>query len=306
MSNKKIELRFNPSDITSNEDGSLKVSGYVNKTDEPSNMLQKSAKRFVEKISRGAFKNALLNKGKDIDFLAEHDKKRILASTKNQSLSLFEDDNGLFMEATITPTSWGKDTYEMIKSGLYTNMSFGFKAIKDEWKKTGIGLYERTIRELELFEVSVVKNPAYASTTIEARGIDVIENVDIPEEIRMEETNMDEKTIEEQFKALHDAIGTIAEGMNTLLANKEDRSSEDDEKEEDKSEEREDQKEKDSDGTEKDTKESDEDKKDEDEKEDREDETDEDKKEKEEEKCSQPHQSVIELRNRLESLKQED
>ncbi|CAM5187736.1 hypothetical protein UACE39S_04912 [Ureibacillus acetophenoni] len=175
---KNIELRFRTTEIRANEDGSMKVSGYVNKTEKLSEVLG-SSKRFVEKIAKGAFDRAIKN-AKEVHFLAEHDNKKILASTRNNSLSLREDSQGLFMEATITPTTYGSDYYQLIKSGILKNMSFGFRTIKDSWKQGMNGIHERTIEELELFEVSVVRDPAYSQSTIQARGIDLVEDIKIP------------------------------------------------------------------------------------------------------------------------------
>ena len=178
----KMELRVNQTNIEANEDGSMTVNGYVNKTEQFSKMLGRN-EQFKEKISRGAFKHAI-EKAKEIHFLAEHDNSKILASTRNDSLQLSEDANGLYMSATVAPTSWGKDYYELIKSGILKNMSFGFRSIKDSWKKTTQGYFERTIHELELFEVSVVKDPAYSQSSISARGIDVVEEVEVPAEVK--------------------------------------------------------------------------------------------------------------------------
>lgn len=176
-----MELRVNRTNIEANEDGSMTVSGYVNKTEQFSEMLGRNEK-FKEKISRGAFKRAI-EKAKEIHFLAEHEGEKILSSTRNGSLELSEDANGLYMSATITPTSWGKDYYELIKSGILKNMSFGFRSIKDSWKKVE-GYFERTVHELELFEVSVVKDPAYSQSSISARGIDIVEDVEVPSEVK--------------------------------------------------------------------------------------------------------------------------
>jgi HK97 family phage major capsid protein/HK97 family phage prohead protease len=176
-----MELRFNQSDIQTYEDGSMTVSGYVNKTEQFSELLGHS-QRFKEKIAKGAFSNAI-KKAKEIHFLAEHDSNQILASTRNDSLKLTEDENGLYMSATISPTSWGKDYYELIKSGILQNMSFGFRAIKDSWKKNVQGYFERTVQDLDLFEVSVVRDPAYSQSSISARGIDVLEDIEIPAEV---------------------------------------------------------------------------------------------------------------------------
>lgn len=167
----EMELRINPSSMTTNDDGTLTVAGYVNKTDEKSKMLG-SKQKFTEVISKGAWQRAIDN-APEIHFLAEHDKSKILASTRNGSLTLTEDDNGLYMEARISPTSWGQDYYTLIKDGILQNMSFGFRSVKDAWRNLG-SHFERTVNELQLFEVSVVRDPAYASSSISARGIDLV------------------------------------------------------------------------------------------------------------------------------------
>ena len=222
----KMELRVQDSKMELNSDGTLTVSGYVNKTNEPSNVLG-SAKRFVERIGKGVFTRALENSKRDIDFLAEHDSSKILASTRNDSLTLHEDESGLYMEATIAPTSWGRDAYTLIESGIYRNMSFGFKVVKDKWKSIENGLYERTIEDLELFEVSVVKNPAYSQSTIAARGIDVIEDVEPPSELQEEEIALDE--MKELMISINERLASVLDELSDLKAKDNDKEKEDEE-----------------------------------------------------------------------------
>lgn len=188
----QLELRINEAKFESKDDG-LKVSGYVNKTDQWSQTLGQR-KKFVERIRPGAFRKALQN-GNEINFLAEHDNAKVLSSTKNGSLILREDDEGLYMEATIAPTSWGRDYHTLIKEGIIQNMSFGMSVLKDSWKKLNDGIYERSITDLALFEVSAVRNPAYVQSTIQAtRSIEIIEEpqINISEETQMpEKVNLD-------------------------------------------------------------------------------------------------------------------
>jgi HK97 family phage prohead protease len=200
----KFELRFQKAELRATEDGQvMHVSGYVNKTGQLSNVLGTTTK-FVEKIAPGAFARALQNATRDIDFLAEHNDKLILASTRNNSLTLREDNVGLYMEATIAPTSWGRDYYQLIQDGILRNMSFGFVTLKDSWDLRDDGIYERTIEDLELIEVSVVRDPAYSQSTIAARGIDVIEEVKIPDELDKEKRNVDE--LKELLKSIEERV----------------------------------------------------------------------------------------------------
>lgn len=215
-----MEIRFQEMELTSNTDETLTVSGYVNKTQQPSNILG-SDKKFIEKISKGAFQRAIdksLNESRDIDFLAEHKSELILSSTRNNSLKLHEDDVGLFMEATITPTTWGKDYYKLIDSKIIQNMSFGFRSLKDEWRSLEPGLFERSIEELELYEVSAVKNPAYSQTSIAARGIDVIEEVEIPKEIREESESMEKiDDVLERLSAIESGLTNLESRLSELI-----------------------------------------------------------------------------------------
>lgn len=192
---KNIELRMNDFNILENTSEGLVVSGYVNETGKQSHLLGQR-KKFREVIKKGAFTRAL-SKGNDIHFLAEHDANKILASTRNNSLKLVEDDKGLLMTAEISDTSYGRDYHTLIKDGILRNMSFGFSVDKDKWRKLNDGTYTRDISDLTLYEVSVVTNPAYPQSSISARGLNLVEEVDIPENVEMEETDVEEKQVQD-------------------------------------------------------------------------------------------------------------
>lgn len=197
----KLELRLQEPSLETNDENEMIVSGYVNKTNQWSQVLGQRNK-FVERISKGAFKRAI-ERAKEIRFLAEHDNEKILASTKNGSLTLREDETGLWMSAKITDTSWGRDYHTLIKDGIIENMSFGMRVTKQKWDKRNDGISERTVYDLELTEVSAVKNPAYIQSTLNARSIELIEDVGIPQEDdKKEQSKMEnrELTIEEQIK----------------------------------------------------------------------------------------------------------
>lgn len=207
----KVEFRMHDTHMSSS--GDMIVSGYVNQTEQLSHELGMS-KRFKEKISKGVFKRAIQNSARDIDFLAEHDSSVVLASTKNDSLQLKEDDKGLYMEARIINTGAGRDWYEMISSGLITNMSFGFKSVSDEWRSIGENLFERTISDLELFEVSAVRNPAYAQSSISNRGLDISDDI-VPENIE-EDYNMEQRTADQLISAVSDLTEVVRELRGTI------------------------------------------------------------------------------------------
>ena len=213
--NKTIELRdVNVELVGEKTEGSFFVSGYVNKTGQDSQPLGRNQK-FIERIEPGTFKRAL-ERGNDIHFLAEHDNAKLLASTKNGSLVLREDEQGLFMQAEISPTSWGKDYHQLIEDGLLTNMSFGMQVLDDTWKKRDDGTLQRSVNEIVLSEVSVVRDPAYVQSNIQARSLDVI---DEPQINLMEDNNMSKekqlKELREQMEQMEAEVRAEQEQANT-------------------------------------------------------------------------------------------
>lgn len=216
----KLELRQIDVELSGvkEESGDLLVSGYVNQTGQWSQPLGRE-NRFIERIEPGTFTRAL-DKGNDVHFLAEHDNAKLLASTKNGSLVLREDDKGLYMEARISPTSWGKDYHQLIQDGLLTNMSFGMNVSKDKWDKRDDGTYQRTISDLTLAEVSVVRNPAYVQSSIQARSLEVTSEDELflmhkNNKKPMEETKMNEKELKELRNKLEMAEARFKEENET-------------------------------------------------------------------------------------------
>lgn len=223
---KQMELRFLPSNefraVTQN--GKMFVEGYVNLTDQLSAVLGKT-KRFQEKIAKGAFAKAL-READSIDFLSEHKPDRVLSTTVNESLELEEDDKGLYMKANISATTYGNNTFTLIKDGIVSGMSFGMKVIKDSWTYNLDGMPIRTIEELALFEVSAVRYPAYPSSYLEARGIEILNEIEVPTELELreddnhnmmnDENKFDVEDLMEVLKKIDEKIIQLNQKQDTL------------------------------------------------------------------------------------------
>ncbi|CAK8580915.1 phage major capsid protein [Priestia megaterium] len=208
--NETIELRnFNVTlseKVDSDSEGVLLVKGIVNRGEsEP--LPAKNGKTFIEKVERGTWEKAL-SRGNDIHFLAEHDNGKMLASTKNKSLTLTETDEGLLMEARIAPTSWGKDYHTLIEEGLLTNMSFGMAVLSDKWTFED-GVNKRSINDLALFEVSVVRDPAYKDTQIQARNLQSTEDIEIPSMEERDLSNMTVTQLEQEKTKIYNEYRTL-------------------------------------------------------------------------------------------------
>jgi len=138
-----------------------KLIGYASVFDSPSEPMP-----FVEFVRRGAFAKTL-NDGADVRLLIDHEGVP-LARTKSGTLMLEEDDRGLRVEATLDPAN--PDAARVIsamKRGDISQMSFAFRTIKDSWNT------DRSVRELkevQLYDVSVVTFPAYEETVAEIRS----------------------------------------------------------------------------------------------------------------------------------------
>ena len=133
---------------------------------------------FYEEIAPGAFTKTL-NEG-DARFLVDHDTSLLVARVSAGDLRLAEDDIGLATEADLdTELSYVRDFVRNLEKRRITGMSFGFRVIKDDWTtetvETSDGMEAevevRTIREVELFEVSGVTFPAYEETDAALRAL---------------------------------------------------------------------------------------------------------------------------------------
>lgn len=127
----------------------------------------------TESVAPGAFSNTL---GGDIKALCDHDTRLVLGRNKAGTLELREDSHGLWGRIAINPNdSDAVNLYERVKRGDVDQCSFGFDIREEEADFRDDGSVHFTIRDVELFEVSVVTFPAYAETSVSARMQDVAE-----------------------------------------------------------------------------------------------------------------------------------
>jgi uncharacterized protein len=122
---------------------------------------------FRETIAPGAFADSVDG---DVRALVDHDSGRVIGRTKAGTLRMVEDERGLAVEIDLPDTSDGRDLAALVERGDIDGMSFGFAVRKEEWDETVVPP-KRTIRAVELFEVSAVTWPAYADTTLAMRSL---------------------------------------------------------------------------------------------------------------------------------------
>jgi HK97 family phage prohead protease len=150
----KNETRTNHIELRAEGDG-RSFSGYASLFNEPSLPLP-----FTEYVRPGAFKRSLQSRNRMM-LLWNHDTSNPLASTRNGSLQLVEDQRGLKVTATLPDTTLGRDIAELVRTGVVDSMSFGFSVKRDSWSQDG---QTRYLEDVTLYEVSLVSTPAYEST----------------------------------------------------------------------------------------------------------------------------------------------
>ena len=118
---------------------------------------------FIEQIAPGAFTKTIANG--DVLALLSHDWGRVLGRQSAGSLRLKDTALGLAFELDAdTTTPSGQEALGTVRSRAVKGCSFGFRVLWDDWSDDG-AIPIRTIREIELYEISLLANPAYESTS---------------------------------------------------------------------------------------------------------------------------------------------
>jgi HK97 family phage prohead protease len=128
---------------------------------------------FREKIAPGAFKRTLAS-GRDVVCLYNHNNDMLLGRKSAGTLTLAEDSKGLRFSCDLPDTSIARDVYANLRAGNLKECSFGFFVDGEDgedWAQDSDGSMIRTLRDVSLFDVSVVTFPAYSNTEAAARNI---------------------------------------------------------------------------------------------------------------------------------------
>jgi HK97 family phage prohead protease len=120
-----------------------------------------------ESVAPGAFSKTL---GGDIRALIDHETRLVLGRNKAGTLELKEDSHGLWGRVSINRNDQdAMNLYERVKRRDVDQCSFGFEIVKEDTEIREDGSVHWTIREVKLYEVSVVTFPAYEETSVSAR-----------------------------------------------------------------------------------------------------------------------------------------
>lgn len=123
----------------------------------------------IEQIAPGAFTSSL---NRDVRALIDHETRLVLGRTVAGTLTLREDETGLYGEIKINEhDSDAMNLYARVQRGDVSQCSFGFDIVAEDYVVSPDGqTCTWTIREVILYEVSVVTFPYYDATSAVARA----------------------------------------------------------------------------------------------------------------------------------------
>ena len=161
---RQLRMVSAPFETREDDNGAPHISGYF----AVFNSNYEIGQGMSESIAPEAFSKTL---GGDIRALTNHDTTKVLGRNKAGTLELREDAHGLWGDIRINPNdSDAMNTWERVKRGDVDQCSIGFNILDEETEFRDDGSVHWTIREVELFEVSVCTFPAYKETSIAARS----------------------------------------------------------------------------------------------------------------------------------------
>lgn len=171
------------------------VAGYASTFNEPYTLYENDEIIYREQVSPRAFDATDMN-----DVIMQYDHEgRVIARTRNNTLRVAPDEEGLFIEADLGGTELGRQLYDEIRGGYTDRMSFGFIVSDDEEVRSkaedGRIDYLRTITGIsKLFDVSAVSIPANDGTSI---GVQTRSRIDgVIEEVRAERLEAERMELE--------------------------------------------------------------------------------------------------------------
>jgi len=152
-----MEARKFKADFEIKEEGGevKKIIGYAAITDSEAPEVM----GFIEKIQPGAFEDAIRNS--DVRALFNHDNNYILGRKSAGTLTLIEDDRGLFYEIDPPDTSYANDLIESLSRGDIDDSSFGFTVAEERWDDSGEIPVRTILKVKELFDVGPVTRGWY-------------------------------------------------------------------------------------------------------------------------------------------------
>lgn len=171
--------------VEQNADG-LTLDGYGAVFDQWT-VIEDSYGEYREQIAPGAFRRTLGMRMPILQF--DHGSHPLIGSIPlGRITSINEDAHGLKVKARLSDNWLVQPVRDAIRDGGITGMSFRFRIINEDWDRGMDGMEERTIREVELYEVGPVVFPAYEQTSVGVRSraaLSALQDAEVRNEIAL-------------------------------------------------------------------------------------------------------------------------
>ncbi|WP_075735175.1 HK97 family phage prohead protease [Streptomyces acidiscabies] len=174
MPHPEIQRRTAPLAVSLRSSGGVNtISGYAIRFNELSSDLG----GFRERIDPGAWNPATARN--DVLATFNHNVDNVLGRRSSGTLRLTTDTQGVRYEIDIPNTRAGSDVAELIKRGDVIGSSFTFRVnpggqerATDDDPETGLPV--RVVTSMTVYELGPVTNPAYPTTTANARALETL------------------------------------------------------------------------------------------------------------------------------------
>lgn len=146
--------------------------------------------RFREVIRPGAATESL--RSGDVPMLFNHKPDNLLGRTSSGTLTLTEDQKGVFFSLDVPDTQLGRDVRELVKRGDIRGASFHITVPPggDSWSSTTDGRV-RSVNKIQIAEVSLTPYPAYEQTSAALRSFEEWEQAQkVPLSIRLAQVKL--------------------------------------------------------------------------------------------------------------------
>jgi len=139
--------------------------------------ISKDLGGFRETVQKGAFSRSLAS-DQDVVCLFNHSENHVLGRRSAGTLLIGEDASGLRFRCQLDPNNTEhRNLHASVKRGDVNQCSFAFTvngkdgcSWEDQQDERGTPFVLRTLKDVNLFDVSAVTQPAYSGTSVSARA----------------------------------------------------------------------------------------------------------------------------------------
>ena len=138
----------------------------------PFGSLSEERRGVRDRIEKGAYRASINGERRDVAALREHNPELLLGRQSAGTLRMKETSDGLQVEILPPYDRNGRSAVTSIERGDLRHMSCGY-VVKDFELVREDGQDIRVLKDVELFDVSLVAFPAYQDTSVEIRSLEV-------------------------------------------------------------------------------------------------------------------------------------